>query len=54
VRVDGQLLVRPQVEQAARGVVRARGERVAVGEELNTEGGPAKRARKVKYSRVSM
>lgn len=35
VRVHHQLLVRAQVEQPARGVVRARGERVPVGEETN-------------------
>lgn len=34
VGIHHQLLVRAQVEQPARGVVRARGERVPVGEEL--------------------
>lgn len=34
VGVQAELLVRPQVEQPAGGVVRARGEGTAVGEEL--------------------
>ena len=39
VGVQAELLVRPQVKQPAGGVVRARGEGTAVGEELGTTGG---------------
>lgn len=35
--INHQLLVSPQVEEPARGIVRARGKGVAVGEELHGE-----------------